>query len=72
VDDTNHKGLESKDQTEFLKFYEKAMGRAIAHAEVRVTYDRAGSPQFEDCFRIEEILKYKCETPTYDTATNRY
>lgn len=68
VNDIKHRGLGSNNQTTFLEFYEKAMGQSLSHGEVRVTYDRAGNPQYEDCFRIEEILKHKCKGSIYYTA----
>lgn len=71
-DDANHNGLASKDQTTFLEFYEKAMGRTIALSEIWITYGRAANPGFENCFGVGEILKYKCKTSAYDTAMNRY
>lgn len=71
VDDEIHKGLASKNQTTFLEFYEKAMGRTIPPSEVSIYYDRAGNPGFENCFGVGHTLQYKCKAPINDIAMNR-
>ncbi|KAK5790565.1 hypothetical protein VI817_007852 [Penicillium citrinum] len=59
--DENHKGLLSKAQSDFLDFYEKAMGQSIGCDTAKIIYDESGSPLFGECFRLGEILEYKRE-----------
>jgi hypothetical protein len=57
--DTDHQGLLSKEQNDFLNFYECSMGRAIKTDKTQIYYDEYGNPDFGECFRLDEILKHK-------------
>lgn len=70
VNDAGHAGLLSEHEDQFLEHYEKAMGRTLKDTAIRFTYCRRGNPKFEDCFEVEEILKFKCKALISDT-TNR-
>ncbi|KAJ5240369.1 uncharacterized protein N7469_001960 [Penicillium citrinum] len=57
--DENHMGLLSEGQSDFLNFYEKAMGQRINCGTVTINYNESGKPYYGECFRLEEILKHK-------------
>jgi hypothetical protein len=58
-EDENHQGLLSAEVETFARFYGKSMGCSIDSATLKIDFGRHGSPSFNRCFEINEVLTHK-------------
>jgi hypothetical protein len=58
-EDENHQGLLSAEIEEFARFYGQSMGRSIDSAILRIDFGKRGTPSFDRCFDIHEVLRHK-------------